>query len=320
MRSQSLQFKVGLYLTIALSAAMLLFTGLVAWQQREELLDQVADHVTQLSEVITKSTRFAMLQNQPTYVDRIIHDVASQEGIDKVRILSKDGKIIHSTFPPEIGQTRRPQGRGLRPLSPERDAARAAAQEQAHLDLHAARRRRRLLGSMEVIRNEPSCYTAACHQHSQGHVGARRARHRLLARRHRPHHAHERDHHRRLLARLRHHRLAVRSACSCTAWSTLPLRDLETGARRLSSGNLEQPIPVRSDDEFGQLARLVQRHDDGAAQLAARSCANGAARSSRRSRSAPRSCASPRPRRCAAKSSPRSACSPPASPTSSTTR
>jgi two-component system NtrC family sensor kinase len=34
----------------------------------------------------------------------------------------------------------------------------------------------------------------------------------------------------------------------------VPLRDLETGAKRLSSGNLEQPVPVRSSDEFGQLA------------------------------------------------------------------
>jgi two-component system NtrC family sensor kinase len=34
----------------------------------------------------------------------------------------------------------------------------------------------------------------------------------------------------------------------------VPLRDLETGARRLSAGDLEQPIPVRSQDEFGELA------------------------------------------------------------------
>jgi two-component system NtrC family sensor kinase len=34
----------------------------------------------------------------------------------------------------------------------------------------------------------------------------------------------------------------------------VPLRDLETGAKRLSSGNLQQTIPVRSEDEFGRLA------------------------------------------------------------------
>ena len=34
----------------------------------------------------------------------------------------------------------------------------------------------------------------------------------------------------------------------------LPLRDLESGAKTISSGDLQQQIPVRSGDEFGQLA------------------------------------------------------------------
>ncbi len=92
MQAQTLKFKVVLYLTIALSVAMLLFTALVAWFMHEEILDKVSDHVIQLSDVISKSTRFAMLQNQPAYVDRIIHDVANQEKIDRIRILSKDGQ------------------------------------------------------------------------------------------------------------------------------------------------------------------------------------------------------------------------------------
>jgi len=104
MQPRTLKFKVVLYLSIALSAGMLLFTGLVAWFLYTEILGKVSDHVTQLSEVITKSTRFAMLQNQPTYVDRIIRDVADQEKIDRIRILNKDGRIIHSTYSPEIGE------------------------------------------------------------------------------------------------------------------------------------------------------------------------------------------------------------------------
>ena len=33
-----------------------------------------------------------------------------------------------------------------------------------------------------------------------------------------------------------------------------PLKDLESGAKRISSGNLGDLIPVRSDDEFGRVA------------------------------------------------------------------
>ncbi len=105
MLPRTLKFKVGFYLAISMMAAMLVFTLLIVMYQREERFDDVAEHVTQLSEMIAKSTRYAMLQNQPAYVDRIIHDVANQGGIDRVRILSKEGRIMHSTYPPELGQT-----------------------------------------------------------------------------------------------------------------------------------------------------------------------------------------------------------------------
>ena len=70
---------------------------------REELLQQAISHAAQLSEVVIKSTRFAMLQNKPSQVDQIIRDVAAAEDIDRVRILSKAGTVIHSTAPGEIG-------------------------------------------------------------------------------------------------------------------------------------------------------------------------------------------------------------------------
>src|ERR1039457_354001 len=166
MQPRTLKFKVVLYLTIALSAAMLLFTGLVAWFLYTEILGKVSDQVIQLSEVISKSTRFAMLQNQPAYVDRIIHDAANQEKIDRIRFLSKDGKITHSTYAPEIGQT------------VDRNAESCSHCHQSEQPLEQVPKSERtwtfkgsdgksLLGSMEVIRNEPSCYNAACHQHSK---------------------------------------------------------------------------------------------------------------------------------------------------------
>lgn len=252
MFPRTLKFKVGIYLAITLTAAMLLFTLLVVLQQREERFDDVADHVTQLSEVIAKSTRYAMLQNQPAYVDRIIHDVANQGAIDKVRILSKDGRIIHSTHPPEIGHT----------VDRNAEACFHCHQSEKPLEQIPKSKRtwtfvtaegRRLLGSMEVIRNEPSCYNAACHQHSKDTAVLG-----VLD----------------IVYSLDGIDRAVRTQGFTIAGFSLgfvlivslfvsffvhrliyvPLRDLETGAKRLSSGNLEQPIPVRSADEFGQLA------------------------------------------------------------------
>jgi two-component system NtrC family sensor kinase len=225
-----------------------------------EILSKVSDHVTQLSEVISKSTRFAMLQNQPTYVDRIIHDVANQEKIDRIRILSKDGKITHSTYAPEIGQT------------VDRNAESCSHCHQSEQPLEQVPKSERtwtfkgsdgksLLGSMEVIRNEPSCYNAACHQHSKetSVLGVLDIIYPLDD----------------INQKLRASALWI-AGVSLTfiviaslsvgffvhRLVYLPLRDLESGAQRLSSGNLDQPIPVRSADEFGKLASLFNGMTD----------------------------------------------------------
>jgi two-component system NtrC family sensor kinase len=260
MQPLTLKFKVVLYLTIALSAGMLLFTVLVAWFLHKELLDKVSDHVTQLSEVISKSTRFAMLQNQPTYVDRIIHDVANQEKINRIRILSKEGKITHSTYAPEIGQT------------VDRNAEACSHCHQSERPLEQVPKSERtwtftspdgqsLLGSMEVIRNEPSCYNAACHQHAKetSVLGVLDIVYSLDE----------------IDRKLGNSTLGI-AGVSLTfiviaslsvgffvhRLVYLPLRDLESGAQRLSTGNLDQPIPVRSADEFGKLASLFNGMTD----------------------------------------------------------
>jgi len=252
MLPRTLKFKVGCYVAITLTVAMVLFTVIAINNQRDQLLQDAVNHVTQISEVITKSTRYAMLQNQPDYVLRIIQDVGNQENIAKVRILSKEGKIIHSTYPPEIGQKvdRKADAcilchQGEQPLEQVPQSERSR--------IYATAEGRRMLGSMEVIRNEPSCYNAACHQHSkaQSVLGVLDIVYSL-------------DEIDRTLKR---NTIAI--AASSIAFVLfvsffvmlfvhrlvyVPLRDLESGAKRLSSGDLEQLIPVRSADEFGELA------------------------------------------------------------------
>jgi two-component system NtrC family sensor kinase len=112
---------------------------------------------------------------------------------------------------------------------------------------------RRMLGGMEVIRNEPACYNAACHQHHKdtavlGVVD--------------------------IVYSIDDIERALRTSSLTIAGLSLgfiivaslsvglfvhrlvyvPLHDLGSGALAISSGNLERTIPVRSEDEFGQLA------------------------------------------------------------------
>ncbi|MHB8665980.1 MAG: sensor histidine kinase [Burkholderiales bacterium] len=252
MRSKTLKFKVVLYLAIALTLAMAVFITLVLRHQRDELLREAVSHVAQISDVIKNSTRFAMLTNQPAYVDSIIRDVGNQGNIEKVRILSKDGTIIHSTYLPELGLKVDRKAEACiichgsdAPLKPTAQSQRSR--------IFTTPDGRRMLGSMDVFRNEPSCYSANCHVHSkaQSVLGVLDIVYSLgdIDRKMRTN---------AITMAVLSIGFVVIAALSVGFFVHrlvyVPLRDLEVGAKRLSSGNLEQMIPVRSDDELGQLA------------------------------------------------------------------
>jgi len=252
MVRNSLKVKVGLYLAIALMVAVLMFTSLVVHNNREGLLQQAISHVAQLSEVITKSTRFAMLQNQPSYVDKIIQDVGAQSDIDRVRILSKNGTIIHSSERIEIGRQVDQEAESclachLEEKSQQR--SRMVGRPRIFTDPEG----RRMLGSTAVIRNEPSCSNGGCHMHSadQSVLGVLDIVYPLD----------------KIDRAIRTNTITivglalgfVIAAALMVSFLVhrvvyLPLRDLEDGAAKLAEGDLDQAIPVRSEDEFGQLA------------------------------------------------------------------
>lgn len=252
MVAKTLKLKVGLYLAVTLTATLLLFAVLVVRHERAGLLQAAAAHVNQLSDVIIRSTRFAMLKNQPDHVHSIIQDVARHDDIARVRIFSKEGVIIDSSNAGEIG---------MRVDSKAEGCAQCHQNGRAKLTIPTNERARifetpaggRMLASMEVIRNEPSCYTAACHAHKreQSILGVLDIAYPLAE----------------IDRSLRTSTMTIVALSLAFVLITsvllsvfvhrliyVPLRDLEGGAKRLAAGNLDEVIPVRSSDEFGQLS------------------------------------------------------------------
>jgi two-component system NtrC family sensor kinase len=248
---RTLKAKVALYLALGLTAALVLFTVLVVRHERDELLGAAVDQLNQLSEVIIRSTRFAMLENRLEYVHKIIEDIAADESINRIRIISKEGIIVDSTHAAEVGSfvDRRAEG-CLSCHQSDAPRQRIGNNDRARIFWTAEGR---MLGTMQVIRNEPSCFNAACHVHlpHQSVLGVVD-----------------------IVYPLDEIDATIRSSATWIAGYSLgfvliaslcvgflvhrlvyrPLRDLETGAKKLASGNLDEPIPVRSADEFGQLA------------------------------------------------------------------
>lgn len=248
----SLKIRVGVYIVCALSVAVLLFTYMVVRSNREELLQQVNSYATQLSEVVIKSTRFAMLQNQPAHVDQIIQDVGNQQEIDRVRILSKNGQVIHSSEKSEIGTMIDQEAESCLACH-ENEQSREASPMFGRPRFFTSPAGERMLGTTAVIRNEPTCSEASCHAHpaDQTVLGVLDIVYPLS----------QIDQEIRastttivifalgfvILAAVLVSLLVQRAVYR-------PLADLKDGAARLAEGDLEKQIPVRSHDEFGQLA------------------------------------------------------------------
>lgn len=253
MLPKSLKFKVSLYLTIALVGVMFLFIVLLIKQQGDELLTAELRHVTQLSQVISKSTRYAMLLDEPEIVDKIIEDIGKQEGIKSVRVLSKEGKIAHSNNEPEVGQRINKKAEAC-VLCHEGKQTLAEIPNHKTWRIFKGADGVQLLGNMQVIRNEPSCHTASCHEHSKDQtvLGVVDITYSLDV----------------INQTMREHvvKMIVTSigfillVSISVGWLLhrliyVPLKDLETGSRKLASGDFDHVIPVRDDDEFGSLAR-----------------------------------------------------------------
>lgn len=252
MLRHNLKLKVSLYLAIALSAVMLGFIMVLAKQHNSEIEREISRHVTQISDVIVKSTRYAMLLNKRDLADKIIRDVGKQKGIERVRVISKDGTIIHSNNDAEVGYSVEQNAPPCvychltsKPIERLPDENRWKVYKSA--DGH------RVLGTMQVIRNEPSCSTASCHEHpaSQTILGVVDVSYSLEEV--------DADKHEHL-AYLIGLSLAFILLVALSVGYLLkkliyvPLQDLESGAKRISAGNLGDLIPVRSDDEFGRVA------------------------------------------------------------------
>ena len=252
MFRSSLKHKVSLYLAIALSPAIVLFPFLIVDHQKRHLQDEIAAHVTQISEVVVKSTRHAMMINKRDLAEKIILDIGQQKGIERLRVIDKDGTIIHSNRPAETGFSVEQQAA---PCVHCHETSKPLEQvpNEKRWRIYTTPEGKRMLGAMEPIRNEPSCSNSTCHEHpaSQKVLGIVDIAYSLD----------EVD------AALRTHGMyltgiavgVVLLMSICVGWLLqrliyVPLKDLEAGANRLTHGDLDHQIPVRSIDEFGRVA------------------------------------------------------------------
>jgi two-component system NtrC family sensor kinase len=134
----------------------------------DQLLFELTQSANQVSETIKSSTHYDMLENRRDDLHRQIRNIGDlkQQGIQKVRLFNKEGRIMFSSDHEEIGTALDERGEACY-------ACHAEGRPLEKLDIQKRSRifrapdGSRILGIINPIPNESSCWTADCHAHSQ---------------------------------------------------------------------------------------------------------------------------------------------------------
>lgn len=130
---------------------------------QRHLMAQVIAESGLLSHTIRNALHRAMLQDRRSDAYLIMQDIGRQEGIEKVRMMDKNGLITFSTERHEIGRLVDRRAEAC-------SACHAEGEPLHHVDLSNRSRvfqnnGHRVLGIVTPLYNEPSCAAAACHAH-----------------------------------------------------------------------------------------------------------------------------------------------------------
>jgi two-component system NtrC family sensor kinase len=136
----------------------------ISRSSRAALVRQVDHSADQLAQTIKSATYHDMLENRRESLKRQLETIGRQPGIKGVRLFNKDGKIVLSSDPKEVGRAVDKRG----------EACYACHAEDRPLEHLEVRERARtfttaddhhVLGIIAPIENAKSCSSALCHEH-----------------------------------------------------------------------------------------------------------------------------------------------------------
>lgn len=155
--------KVIASLTIVVAAIAAVSAWIDLRNQEKLLLDEMVRGADQLSNTIVSATWQAMLLDQRQAAYEVMQTVGRQDGIEKIRIFNKEGRVMFST-----GED---SGTFVDKRAEACDLCHSQEQPLVHVDvptrsrIFSMRPGDRTLGIITPIYNEPACSRAECHAH-----------------------------------------------------------------------------------------------------------------------------------------------------------
>ena len=155
-------------LTTLTGTVVVLFMTLFAWINIDNLQILLVNNTTReldnLASTIIRMTHYQMLADNRTMVYQMIDEVASHPGIERIRMINRDGVIVHSTAPKEIGELSNQASQHCnRCHNPDKPQLSQTPYGQSRF--FTMPDGVQVIGVTKAIPNEGSCATAACHFH-----------------------------------------------------------------------------------------------------------------------------------------------------------
>jgi two-component system NtrC family sensor kinase len=141
--------------------------ALVESQMQRQFQAEVARGAALVSETIRAGTHRAMMEDRRHEAYLTMETIGRQAGIEKVRMLNKEGRVTFSTDEAEVGRLVDKRAESCY-------ACHAAGQPLSRISvpsrsrIYAGGGGHRVMGMVTPIYNERSCYSAACHVHPPG--------------------------------------------------------------------------------------------------------------------------------------------------------
>jgi len=243
------------------AAVILLAAG--AWNialQRDHLTDLVHLSGDRIADTILRSTRDAMMDNDPADLQRILRAIGAQPGIERLRIFDKAGRIQTSTRLDEVASMV-DKGAEQCYVCHAADRPLERLERPDRLRIFEKPGGERVMAIIQPIRNELDCSTAPCHAHppeqqvlgvldvqlSLGQVDAQLA-----------------TSERQLGIGLVVTTVALLVLAGALTWRMVlrPVRRITAASRKVGAGDLSVRAPVTSGDEIGEMTESWNRMVD----------------------------------------------------------
>lgn len=247
---------IGAKLILVVGFILILAIGIFAYvniaSQKKQLTGEVLRGALRISETVRRSTRNDMLRNLREDLHQMIETIGQQEGLEKIRVFNKEGKIMFSSDKNDIGEMVDKKAEACY-------VCHAAEKPLERLDtpdrsrIFKTKDGHRVLGVISGIYNEPDCYTPDCHAHppEQKVLGVldigmsltdvdkdiKTAQNNMT-----------------IFAIIAFLVISVAISISIKRYITRPVRELVKETQKIARGDLSNGIHIKTEDEIGQLS------------------------------------------------------------------